>query len=337
MRTIGTARSLRGGFWLLAVSALWLLRPAPLSAAPAIDLLGTWYVLVHYKDQSTNNPEFERWLDRIWVFESKGSRLQWTEYPIVVFRNETGRFEGLGTNRQRRVLDFWEPAPDQWLNIQEGLEVNPRGAKIKTLRGSPERGYKSMGALRTASASVIGYHEAVSIQDLEAMPVFARDDVMGSGRSEMMEGRTEYATTKISAEGSLLEGRYRRDGNQEGSFRMMRAGDVANVGTKKTQQQRQRENFMSQYGGSIGTLPDADELKERLRSGDLSGEEAEEFRNAYRKEIRQLLERELRSSGMRLNGNQLESMARKIEELSLDEGKSDEEISTMLSSGQILP
>ena len=77
------------------------------ASAEGVDLLGTWYVLVHYKDDNAPNPEQERWEDRVWVFEKKGRRLKWTEYPIVVFEDDSGRFERRGTGQYARILHSW--------------------------------------------------------------------------------------------------------------------------------------------------------------------------------------------------------------------------------------
>ena len=97
------------------VAAVGILVLAPVGAARAqatpVDLAGTWYVLVHYRDEATANPQAKRWEDKIWTFERRGSRLHWTEYPIVVFHDENGRFENLGTSRARRILHAWEPNP----------------------------------------------------------------------------------------------------------------------------------------------------------------------------------------------------------------------------------
>ncbi len=73
---------------------IWLAAPAAaLDGVGMEDLLGTWHVLVHYKDSGAGNPDARRWEDRIWVFELEGSRVKWTDYPIVVFGNSSGRFE----------------------------------------------------------------------------------------------------------------------------------------------------------------------------------------------------------------------------------------------------
>ncbi|MCH8084172.1 MAG: hypothetical protein IH885_08040, partial [Myxococcales bacterium] len=72
-------------------------------------LLGAWHVLVHYEDAASSGSERERWEDRAWVFERQGDRVRWTEYPIVVFDAETGRFENDGAHRASRTLQHWQP------------------------------------------------------------------------------------------------------------------------------------------------------------------------------------------------------------------------------------
>jgi len=303
-----------------------------LAAGPAVDLIGTWYVLVHYKDEATNNPDFERWQDKVWVFEKKGSRLEWTEYPIVVFEDETGRFEGAGTNQHHRVLAFWEPGESQIENVREGLRVNKRGSRTKTLRGSPERGYQSVGGLRTASVSVIGYHESLSIEGLPERPVFTRDDMMGSARTEVMEGRTQYVTEEVLDGGKLLRGTYSRDGNQHGTFRMMRSGEASNVGTTLTQQERLRQHFISQMGGVLAGLSD----EEALRLAVEAGQVPKEVRQQVRAEIREGVEAGL-ADEQGVTRAHIDSLTDQIEKLMLDEGKSAAEIQEMLVQGKIKP
>ena len=67
-------------------------------------LVGTWHVLIHYTDDHSHDPEQIRWDDQAWVFERSGSRLRWTQYPIVVFRDKQGRFEPRGGMRAARTL-----------------------------------------------------------------------------------------------------------------------------------------------------------------------------------------------------------------------------------------
>jgi len=118
-----------------------------------LDLMGTWYVLVHYKDDNAPHPERERWEDRVWLIEKSGSRLKWSDYPIVVFDDQAGRFERTGGHNSR-VLHFWEPNERQVADIQDGLAVNDRGSKTKTLRNK-EGSWESASRRSVASASII--------------------------------------------------------------------------------------------------------------------------------------------------------------------------------------
>jgi len=214
---------------VVAALAWVLLASAPVRGdGPTVDLVGTWHVLVHYTDDHTANPEQMRWDDRIWVFERKGERLRWTEYPIVVFADASGRFERRG-GQYARVLHGWEPSPGQLEEIREGVEVNPRGKRSKTLRGSADEGWSSRSRPTSASASVITYVQNWSVENPDALPLFVQEDVLGSARTESLEGRTEYRTTELRSGGDLLVGRFERDGVRHGTFRMLRSGEVSDV------------------------------------------------------------------------------------------------------------
>ena len=212
----------------------------PSAVAAETDLIGTWHVLIHYKDDNAQHPERERWDDRVWEFEKSGSRLRWTEYPIVVFDEQTGRFDS-SMGRSSRVLKFWTPSPSQLGDIQDGLAVNERGMKSKSLRKSDD-GWASFSRASAASASVIGYTEYWSIHDESAGPVFKREDVLGSERSENLDGVTLYTTEQVESDGGILRGQFVRDGTRHGSFRMMRtAGTEGLKGDGRTPNEKANE------------------------------------------------------------------------------------------------
>lgn len=209
------------------------------AAEPTVDLRGTWYVLVHYKDSATANPDSWRWDDRVWEFEEKGSRIRWTEYPIVVFDDESGRFEG-----RHRVLAAWEPNEAQWQEILGGLQVNSRGSKGKSLRPARDgSAWETVGQMNVMSASAIGYFEDWNVADPTGEPVFTRDDVLGSARAEGLEGRTRYTTTEVLEGGSELRGKFVRDGTRVGTFRMIRSGERRGIETaaKSAQERFEKE------------------------------------------------------------------------------------------------
>ena len=226
--------------WLFA---LWF---AAAPAASAVDLTGTWYVLVHYKDDASGKPDALRWEDRIWTFEHRGDELVWKEYPIVVFEDDEGRFERSRTGYSR-VVGAWEPNPGQRSQIQSGLEVNTRGSKEKVLRGSDSAGWKSAESAQPRSANVITYTETWGVRDAAANPVFLRNESLGSAAMESLEGGTRYETKAVAGGGAELSGSFERDGSRHGTFRMVRAGAVSNVGKDgKTPNEKMRERIEQQ-------------------------------------------------------------------------------------------
>jgi hypothetical protein len=209
------------------------------SARAEVDLSGTWHVLVHYKDDLSANPDEPRWDDRLWSFEPSGSRLRWMEWPIVVFSDESGRFERRGTGQYARILHYWEPNRGQLGNIRNGLAVNDRGSKTKTLRKDGD-GWRSTGGARARSAMTITYQENWIVESASELPVFIREEMLGAASTQSMEGRTEYRTREIREGGDVLAGSYERDGTRHGSFRMTRAGARKQL-EEKSQKERQQE------------------------------------------------------------------------------------------------
>jgi hypothetical protein len=188
-------------------------------------LLGAWHVLVHYEDAGSSGVDADRWDDRAWVFEREGDRLRWTEYPIVVFDDATGRFENEGAHRGTRVPHPWKPDPAQLADIREGLTVNERGGASVTLRLSEESWVSAPGRA-SPSASTIRYEELWSIEPATAGPIFKREDALRSERAEDLSGVTIYTTREVADGGRLLRGRFERDGARRGVFTMTRTAGV---------------------------------------------------------------------------------------------------------------
>ncbi len=296
---------------------LALLLLAPAAARAEIDLIGTWHVLAHYTDDNTRHPDEMRWIDRIWIFEEKGSQLRWTEYPIVVFGDESGRFEHLGTNHARRVVAAWEPSEAQFTRILKGLEVNDRGKKAKSLHAE-DGGWRTRSRARPMSASILSYVEHWSVEEGSDYPVFRQEDQLGAERTEMLDGVTLYTTTYIDSTGNVLRGTYERDGSRHGTFRMLRAGSVTGVkGSGKTQSERLRDSWWKNDTQSI----------------------SEEDREVISQQIRSAIEQHMPREG--LDPSQLqeavESLSKKIEVEMLEKGRTIEEIGRMLEDGTLTP
>jgi len=335
---------MRARFALLLVS---LLVAAP---ASALDLSGTWHVLVHYKDAGSNNPDFERWQDRIWVFSKGEGGITWSDYPIVVFKDQSGRFEKSSSGLSR-VLGYWEPDEAQLEEISQGLSINPRGARTKTLSGDETQGWTSRKKSRRSyrSARFVTYQETWTIENPD-LPRFIRDDVMGSASTESMEGRTLYTTTAVEEGGNLLVGDFDRDsGARHGSFEMRRAGVTHHVRAQVgTDAERVYELFFGEMGkalykgeiptgaaGTKGGVLDEQALRAQIKAGEFS----EDDRRQLRVGLEQWLASVYQSQGNdpRANRPQIQSLARKMTTLLVDDGKSIEEIQTMLRNGRLRP
>jgi len=317
--------------------ALWALVTAASSqaAGPTVDLTGTWHVLIHYRDDTAHDPKQVRWDDRLWIFQHDAKGLEWTEYPIVVFEDETGRFEKLGTNRAHRVVGAWEPSPVQLAQIMGGLEYNSRGTKTKTLRGSDAAGWSSSarGSL-SGAANVITYSETWSIQGLPTKPVFTRDDILGSASTENVEGRTQYLTESVEEGGDLLHGTFERDGTRHGTFTMRRSGaSKLTEGSGKSQSQRNTEVFFQNFGST--DFFSADELQV-LKEG-LAGGVAKDDK-ALRDKVRAEIERKAREQGVdpALVEPQIDRLTEKISSM-IQQGKSPEEIERALNASSPRP
>jgi hypothetical protein len=321
------------------LAALMLASPSSATQISDDDLVGTWHVLVHYKDANAYNKDVWRWDDRVWEFKKEGSRLRWIEYPIVVFGDQSGRFEMAGTNRMSRVLHAWEPNPGQQAQISEGLEVNPRGKKSKTLRGSDGKGWASKSRATAASASVITYVENWSIQGMPTAPVFQRADVLGSARTENLDGITRYTTLEISEDGDTLTGEFVRDGTRTGTFRLTRSGKAMGVeGSGKTQGQRLMDAWFGEFSDAIqgGNAMRAEILLE-VQSGEI--EATPEIRSKVSKEVRREIEQSIRKKGLDPDDYdaQVDALAEQIQVQIIDEGRSAEEIGRMLEKGELGP
>ncbi len=176
-------------------------------------------MLVHFQDSETNKPDAWRWDDRVWSFARKGDRLEWTENPIVQFDDDSGRFEAMRGGRAARVIAAWEPNASQIADIQDGLAVNSRGSKTKTLRpGAGGKRWSSGGGGGADSAMVITYTENWSIEGLPDAPVFTRDDSMGGASAESMQGSTRYKAESVSPDGNEIRGSFDRDGTRKRSL-----------------------------------------------------------------------------------------------------------------------
>jgi hypothetical protein len=315
--------------------------PLPALAIGADDLVGAWHVLVHYKDAGTENPDAKRWEDRIWVFEKVGDQLRWTDYPIVVFDDDTGRFENIGGNRASRVLDWWEPNAAQQEQIRQGLAINSRGSRSKTLSGSNEQGWSSArrGGAGYKSSRFITYEETWNLDGLPDKPRFERQDSMGSAGAEDFEGRTLYETTSVEAGGDVLRGSFDRDGQRKGTFRLARTGAVHSVdeggGKSAAGKAQKRGEFIAMLAPGLVQLPGGRSEAEWREA--VTSPRAKEERLALRAAIEEGLRSQvLTEDDVRSHYTLLTNLAVELERLFVEEGKSLADLRKMMVEGEVL-
>jgi hypothetical protein len=324
----------------LAAGAAALASPvgAFATAGESVDLIGTWYVLIHYTDDHAHDPTQMRWDEKTWVFERAGSRLRWTEYPIVVFDDQTGRFDR-SQGRLARVLDAWEPNQAQLDQIAAGPAVNPRGSKSKMLRKRGDDDWRSATRSTAASASIVSYVENWSVENASEKPTFRREDILGSATTENLDGVTEYATAEVASSGRVLRGTFERDGSRHGTFRLMRSGSPRAVtGRAKRHGQRFYREDLSNFSADLAR-DDAALYEAIARRAQGAEEVSDEVRGRARPSIRAAIEKGIRDAGgePREFRRQVDSLARQIEELVFDEGRSFEEVERLILDGQLNP
>jgi hypothetical protein len=311
-----------------------LLLGALLAAVPAaaFDPVGTWYVLVHYRDLRSAQPEQDQWEDRLWVVEREGEALRFREYPAVRFDDESGRYEMQGEIRSR-TLGAWEPSDGQRREIAAGLAPDPYGAREKRLRPTPA-GFSSAKS-RFDSARVVGFESTVEIDLAGAAPRISVSDTLGSSAAASgIEGRTQYAGERVAEDGSVA-GRYDRDGKRVGTFVMMRSG-VSKDGEPpvRAAEEPARDVALARLFRTLGgELANSDALPERASPADPAA------RAALLARIRAEVERLFADQGNdpRAHAPMLARLAEAIERAYTEEGRSRAEIGRLVADGALRP
>ena len=287
-------------------------------------------MLVHYTDAASERPDQLQWDDRLWTFEREGEQLRWLEYPIVVFGDRSGRYESLGS--EIRSVGAWEPDRRQQREIEAGLEVSPRGASRRTLRAT-ESGWSSASRTASEAADIVVWQSVWEIDLGGAAPRFRIRDSLGNAAVEAIRGTTLYEGEVVRADGRRIEGRFVRDGQRTGTFRMTRTGVPGTYVALRAAEPEKEEiydRFYAELGRQLRTVSGLPE-----RAAPLAGEE----REAFRLRIRAAVEERYRAQGNdpRPHAPQVEALTLAIEALYLDEGRTLEEIGLAIESGEVRP
>ncbi len=182
-----------------------------------LDLSGEWYVLIHYKDERSEDESITKFKDFAWSIRQTPGLLDWESYPYVLFSDE------LELVRRHAMLEHlpWEPDETVWKQIRDTLDVSARAVTKKRLRGSVPEGFKSkpprsggLGTLTFSRDWDVSFSEAeIRIQVIDSLS--GTQGLVGMEEATVFEIREQVAPDE-------LRGRW-QEGGRRGTFRMVRA------------------------------------------------------------------------------------------------------------------
>jgi hypothetical protein len=183
-----------------------------------LDLSGEWYVLLHYKDSTSEDKSLTKFKDFAWSIRQTPEKLEIDEYPYVMFDE--------GTEPIRRAAmrghTAWEPEGLVLEALKQHVDVSTRAMRSKELTGSTAAGMKSAeaadGAVGTVSFTrnwdIVWAPAVVKITIVDSLSA-------GSGALGDMEEASVFEIVEQPSPDEL-RGRW-SEGNKSGSLRMLRA------------------------------------------------------------------------------------------------------------------
>jgi hypothetical protein len=204
---------------LTACVSLAAARLAPAEDLSNLDLSGEWYVLIHYKDASSEDKSITKFKDFAWSIRQQPAKLELDEYPYVLFDEGTEEIR----RADMRGHKPWQPEGLVLDALLQHVDVSTRAMRSKALEGSTKAGMKS---LAPAGSSGSGTMNFVRNWDVTWSPTLVRVSVVDSlsGGSTLLGGMEEASVFEIKERPSAdeLRGSW-SEGDKSGSLRMIRA------------------------------------------------------------------------------------------------------------------
>lgn len=182
------------------------------------DLSGDWYVLVRFKDSTSEDKSIEKFKDFAWSIEQTPNTLTWEWYPYVVFDDDTEQI------RRHAMMNFlhWTPTEDQWKALELSLPVSARAMQRKRMKGNPSEGFRSLPPLASGGFNTLTFSRQWEVRySPEKVNVVIVDSLSGSGGLEGMDEAIVY-TIDQRVSPTELRGTY-REGTKSGRFRMVKS------------------------------------------------------------------------------------------------------------------
>ena len=184
-----------------------------------LDLSGEWYVLIHYKDASSEDKSITKFKDFAWSIRQQPASLELDEYPYVLFD------EGSEEIRRADMTGHkpWQPEGLVLDALLEHVDVSTRAMRSKKLEGSTKTGMKSLAPAGSSGAATMNF---VRNWDMTWSPTLVRISIVDSlsGGSAILGGMEEASVFEIKERPSAdeLRGSWSED-DKSGSLRMIRA------------------------------------------------------------------------------------------------------------------
>lgn len=183
-----------------------------------VNLTGHWYLLIHYKDDRSEDKSITKFRDLVWSIEQGDDKIELTSYPYVFFSeaDELVRRADMTNHKP------WKPDDRLWAEIREFVRVSDRGSKVKTLRGSRSESFES-----NPGGGGFGMNTLTFSQDWkfsfepELIRVEITDSLSGSGGLAGMDETIVYQLTERVGEDEF-RGKF-DDATRHGKLWMVRS------------------------------------------------------------------------------------------------------------------
>ena len=183
-----------------------------------VDLTGHWYILIHYKDDRSEDKSITKFRDTVWSIEQDDRKVKITSYPYVFFS------EADELVRRNNMMNHiaWMPDDRVWGEIREYIRVSDRGAKVKTLRGSRSESFESNPDSGGFGLNILTFSQNWKLSFApEVIRMEITDSLSGSGGLAGMDETIVYQfLERVSAD--EFRGRY-DDATRHGKLWMVRA------------------------------------------------------------------------------------------------------------------
>lgn len=206
--------------------ALCLAAPASVSAQEesdltTLDLSGAWYVLVHYKDQRSEDKGIVKFNDFALSLEQTANTITLEQYPIVLFDEDTE----IVRRQAMRNHTPWAPDDAQVAQLHQSVGVATKDVKRKRLKGSVAQGFESLAPLTSGGLHTMSFTQNWGISfGTQAIKIVVTDSLSGGGGLGGMEDARVYSIREKVSDDEL-RGTF-SEPNKHGTLRMIRGAEI---------------------------------------------------------------------------------------------------------------